>query len=231
MQPLDDRHQLTITERASGRLAAFRRPVTRRSHKPALELLTQYAADPLNPETILMLIDVADHRGAGRSSSAAKNADAVRRISFARRSSAFSFFNRRISASSSEVVPGRVPASTSERRSHLRSVSLFTPSRDATAWIAAPSVSYCSCCRASPNSRNARCRNSAGNCFGMVHPPIEDFTKPRTVHGSHGENGGSDEAVGCGAGRGGVAWGGRLRRRFPTLVPDQQGAPQHRLSA
>src|SRR5215207_730267 len=137
---------------------------------------------PLDSETILMLIDVADHRGAGRSSSAAKNADAVRRISLVRRSSAFSLFSRRISANSSDVVPGRVPASTSERRSHLRSVSLFTPSLDATAVIAAHSVSYCSCCRASASSRKARCRNTAGNCFGMLHPPTEDFTNTRTVH-------------------------------------------------
>jgi hypothetical protein len=29
---------------------------------------------------------------------------------------------------------------------------------------------------------HSRCRNSAGNCFGILHPPIEDFTKARTVH-------------------------------------------------
>ena len=43
----------------------------------------------------------------GRSSSAAKKADAAFRISFARRSSAFSRLSRLISADSSVVVPGR----------------------------------------------------------------------------------------------------------------------------
>src|SRR5215213_4427108 len=32
---------------------------------------------------------------------------------------------------------------------------------------------------------HSRCRNSAGNCFGILHPPIEDFTKARTVHVVH----------------------------------------------
>jgi len=95
----------------------------------------QFAADPLDPETILCV-----HRCSGSSRCRAvefgrENADAVRRISFARRSSAFSLFSRRISACSSAVTPDPVPASISERRSHLRSVSLFTLSRDATAWI------------------------------------------------------------------------------------------------
>ena len=85
--------------------------------------------------------DEPDHLVVGRSSSAAKNADAAFRISFARRSSAFSFFSRLISALSSEVTPGRAPESTSDWRRHLRSVSVPTPSREATWRIAAYSVS------------------------------------------------------------------------------------------
>ena len=45
------------------------------------------------------------------------------RISFARRSSATSRLSALISAFSSVVVPGRSPASTWARRSHLRTVS------------------------------------------------------------------------------------------------------------
>jgi hypothetical protein len=56
MQALDDRHQLTITEHAGGRLAAFRRPVTRRSYKPALELHLgdpgKYVAQEVHPASL-----------------------------------------------------------------------------------------------------------------------------------------------------------------------------------
>ena len=63
------------------------------------------------------------------------------RISFARRSSATSCFSALISAFSSVVSPGRSPASTWARRSHLRTVSGDPiPSRAATALIAAYSL-------------------------------------------------------------------------------------------
>jgi hypothetical protein len=58
----------------------------------------------------------------------------------ARRSSAFSRFSRLISADSSLLIPGRVPASTSAWRTHLRSVSADPiPSLAATAQIAGQS--------------------------------------------------------------------------------------------
>src|SRR5690606_28030356 len=51
----------------------------------------QYCTDRLDPKSVLVLIDIGDHHLRRRSSSAwAKKADAVRRISFARRSSRFS---------------------------------------------------------------------------------------------------------------------------------------------
>jgi len=52
-----------------------------------------------------------------------EEADAAFKISFARRSSAFSFFNSLTFTESSVVTPGRWPVSISERRTHLRSVS------------------------------------------------------------------------------------------------------------
>src|SRR5690606_6921576 len=92
----------------------------------------QHAADGLDPETMLHRVDESDHLVVGRSSSAAKNADAAFRISFARRSSAFSFFNRFNSACSTEVIPGRAPESISDVRRHFRNASVLTPSLVAT---------------------------------------------------------------------------------------------------
>lgn len=62
-------------------------------------------------------------------------------MSLARRSSATSFFNARISASPSVVRPGRVPPSTSAWRTHLRSISAEPiPSRPAIYRIASNSL-------------------------------------------------------------------------------------------
>src|SRR5690625_4504179 len=87
-------------------------PIAPGSDKPTL-CHPQNTADGLDPELISIQIDVSDHLVVGRSSSAAKKADAVFRISFARRSSAFSRFSLRIWACSSEDTPGFLPASTS----------------------------------------------------------------------------------------------------------------------
>src|SRR5947208_6863502 len=76
----------------------------------------------LEPVALVLLDEVHDHLG-GRSSSAAKKVDAALRIALARFSSAFSRFSRLSSADSSVVVPARAPASTSARRTHLRTVS------------------------------------------------------------------------------------------------------------
>src|SRR6185503_280404 len=62
-------------------------------------VLGEHGADRLDPKTVPVGVDVAELYLSRRSSSAwAKNADAVFRISFARRSSAFSARNRRSSA-------------------------------------------------------------------------------------------------------------------------------------
>jgi len=72
------------------------------------------AADRLVPEAVLEVFDVGDDYLSRRSSSAAaKNADAVRKISFARRSSAFSRLKVCSSTATSFDTPGRRPVSTS----------------------------------------------------------------------------------------------------------------------
>ena len=86
---------------------------------------TEHPADRLDPEAIPIGVDVGDDQRSLRSSSAAaKNAEAVFRISFARRSSAFS---RRSSFNSADDVrgtPGRLPASIS---TYARSSPAWSP--------------------------------------------------------------------------------------------------------
>src|SRR5262249_22114350 len=118
-------------------------------------------ADRLDPEPGLVLADKAHERCCGRSSSAAKKADAALRISLARRSSRTSARSLRTSADSSLLTPGRWPASTSAWRYHLRSVSADPmPSRLATAQMAGQSDEYSG--RTSATIRTARSRSSGG---------------------------------------------------------------------
>jgi hypothetical protein len=71
-----------------------------------------------------MLVDEHLHFFMGRSSSAwAKNADALRRISLAWRSSRFSRSSALRRARSSLVGPARCPASRAERQTHVRKLS------------------------------------------------------------------------------------------------------------
>src|SRR5207342_3961246 len=102
--------------------------------------LGEHRADQLDPVVVAICGgELHQYRG-GRSSSAAKKADADFKISFARRNSAFSFFNTLICSCSAVVRPGRCPASTSARRIHVRSVSADRiPNFLATASIAANS--------------------------------------------------------------------------------------------
>ena len=74
--------------------------------------LTQGCADRLDSELVFALVDEGDDYFEGRSSSAAKKADADFRIWYARRSSRFSFSRSLIRWASAVVVPGRSPAST-----------------------------------------------------------------------------------------------------------------------
>lgn len=87
-------------------------------------------------------------------------------MSFARRSSAFSRFRRFSSASSSEVVPGRRPASVSARITHNRTVSDFGPSFSATEQIASHLEPYS--CSWSSTILTARSRNSSGYLLGIA---------------------------------------------------------------
>jgi hypothetical protein len=66
------------------------RPLSEAKKPPGAPVLTQHAADRLDPEPGLMTGDEPHECVCGRSNSAAKKADAALRISFARRSSAFS---------------------------------------------------------------------------------------------------------------------------------------------
>ena len=70
-------------------------------------MLGQHATDRLDPELLTVFVDERGQYLDGRSSSAAKKAEADFKISFARRSSATSFFSSRISAISALVLPGR----------------------------------------------------------------------------------------------------------------------------
>jgi hypothetical protein len=83
-----------------------------------------------------MGLDEPDHFFDWQSSSAPKKDAAAFKVSFARRSSAFSRLSRFSSASWSLVGPGRRPSSASVRRTHSRTVSAFGPSFSATEQIA-----------------------------------------------------------------------------------------------
>jgi len=77
-------------------------------------VLAQHSTDRLDTKATLMLVNESHElRCAGLSSSAAKKAEAARRISLARRSSRTSARSRRNSADSSLLTPGRRPASIS----------------------------------------------------------------------------------------------------------------------
>ena len=96
-------------------------------------MLAQHPADRLDPEAGPIGVDVGDDQRSRRSSyAAAKNAEAVFRISLARRSSAFSLRKAASSAAVSVVVPGLVPESSSARSAQPRSVAGLTSSSSPT---------------------------------------------------------------------------------------------------
>ena len=100
-------------------------------------------ADRLDPVRLTMRVDEGHHSLGRRSSSAcAKNAEAFRRISLARRSSRTSRSSSFIRARSSVGNPGRRPVSRSAWRTQWRSVSAVHPIFVATDRIAA----HCESC-------------------------------------------------------------------------------------
>jgi hypothetical protein len=102
----DQHRQFPVTARPRGRLALVCRVVRRWGDR-------QLLADRLDPELLPVLINERDHRLCGRSSSAAKKAEALRRIAFARFTPRNSRSRAAILSASELVVPPRAPASTS----------------------------------------------------------------------------------------------------------------------
>src|SRR6187551_4078269 len=88
----------------------------------------QDAADRLDPIGFAVIVNERDHRRNGRSSSAwAKYADALRRISFACRSSRFSRSRAFNFSAMSVGTPARLPLSTSAFFTQSRSVCGVQP--------------------------------------------------------------------------------------------------------
>lgn len=104
MTAADLRLQLRVADRPGAGSAVLGGVVgARRDLQP---VAGQDSADRLDSEHLAVCVDERYERFNGRSSSAAKKADAALRISFARRSSATSARSRLISAASSDVTPG-----------------------------------------------------------------------------------------------------------------------------
>ncbi len=136
----------------------------------------QHAADRLDAPAVPMGVDEGHGLGRRGSSAHAKKADAVLRISFARRSSRFSRSSWRMRSFSSLVTPGRCPPSTSARRTQMRRVSAVIPNLLAIEPIAAHSEG-CSP-RCSITIRTARSRSSCGYLFGLVIAPSSQGMEP-----------------------------------------------------
>ena len=149
--------------------------VAARRDEPAVQRSGQHPADRPAPETVLEFVDVSDHQRRVGSSRAAKKADAVVNISFARlnrATSARKLLNSAIASSADCLVSAATVASVLSRR--RRSVSGATPRSLATCSIALVSDEYEP--RDSVNSLTAFALNS-GVClvpFAMVpSSPIE----------------------------------------------------------
>src|SRR5699024_933110 len=88
----------------------------------------QRGADLIGPDLMSIAVAERDYLMCGRSSSAAKKAEADFRMALARRSSRTSRASSARRWAWSVVVPGRSPASTSAWVTQLRSVSRLMPS-------------------------------------------------------------------------------------------------------
>ncbi len=129
-----------------------------------------------------MLVDEQRHRFGRRSSSAwAKKAAALRRISFARRSSRISRSSSLIRARSSLVNPPRRPVSTSVLRTHFRSVSGVQPILAAIETIA-DHCELCSC-SCSNTIRTARSRTSGEYLIDLVMTPSSQTLESPAIPG------------------------------------------------
>ena len=118
----------------------------------------------LDPVLITVCVDEPRHVLGRRSSSAwAKYADALRRISFARRSSRFTLSSALKHSRSALVSPGRRLWSRSACRTHLRNVSFVQPIFSAIDPIAAHCESWSLWC--SSTMRTTRSRTSGEYLF------------------------------------------------------------------
>src|SRR3954449_12809720 len=143
----------------------------------------QLLADRLDPELVFVFVDVADGQREGRSSSAAKKADALFRMAFARRSSRTSRSSSASRLASSVVVPGRVPSSISAWVTQLRSVSGLMPSCLPIRASAPERVAGSR--RASTANRVARSRSSSGYFLGAAMTLILQWIE--SLHQTRGE--------------------------------------------
>jgi hypothetical protein len=139
----------------------------------------QQLADRLDPEPVLVGVNVGEHLGGRRSSSAPKKAAADFTISVARRTSRFSRSSVFSGSRSWLVSPGRSPWSVSARRTHLPSVSAETPNLGAIEQIAAHGEGCSSWC--SSTSRTARSRSAGGYLPGLVMAPTSHESEPPQI--------------------------------------------------
>ena len=153
----------------------FEHAAAARREKPAVQRFGKDPADRPDLETAFMLVDVRGHQRRVGSSLAAKKADAVVKISFARlnrATSARKLFNSAIASSADCLVSAATVASVLPRQ--RRSVSGATPRSLATCSIALVSDGYEP--RDSVNSLTAFALNSGVYLvpFAMVpSSPIE----------------------------------------------------------
>src|SRR3954451_9095984 len=147
-------------------------------------VLGEHGTDRLNTELLAVVVDVGDDYRIRRSSSAAaKNADAVLRISFARRSSVFSFFSRAFSSASANPDDSTGRAAFAAASIQFLKVSGLMSSSSPTlrraGSLGSPSASR------SAYMRTARSRVSASNFRGAGTGPVSlllgPCTGPRTV--------------------------------------------------
>ena len=155
----------------------------------------QHCADRLDPVLIAVRVDEQLHSFGRRSSSAwAKYADALRRISFARRSSRFSRSSALSRSRSALVSPGRRPWSRSACRTHLRNVSLVQPIFSAIDPIAAhcehvPTGAPAPCARLVPGPPGSTCsKNSSALSSQSIDSPANPARFKTTLASSRGSN-------------------------------------------
>src|SRR4051795_5722774 len=179
MHPLDQRRGRRVADRPRRRRPSMVGVVAARGDLRAG--LSEDTADRLDPELVLVRVDELDDHRCGRSSSAAKKADALFRIAFARRSSRFSRSSAAIRSASLVVVPGRAPSSISAWVTQLRRVSGLIPScspiRASAPGLVAGSR------RASTTIRVARSRSSSryflGAAMTLILPANESLHQTR----------------------------------------------------